>query len=92
MCGAPPGYTGRDRRVDRVVTGRLLGYPMMLALLAMVLYLTIIGANYPSELLSRLLSRGETALNALLAALGAPDWLRGCSPRGRTACLRGWCR
>ena len=65
------GYTGRDRRVDRVVTGRLLGYPMMLALLAMVLYLTIIGANYPSELLSRLLSRGETALNALLAALGA---------------------
>ena len=76
------GYTGRDRRVDRVVTGRLLGYPIMLALLAMVLYLTIIGANYPSELLSRLLSRGETALNALLAALGAPDWLRGLLAEG----------
>ena len=71
------GYTDRDRRIDRIVTGRLLGYPMMLALLALVLYLTIAGANYPSEWLSRLLAHGEAALNALLTALGAPEWLRG---------------
>ena len=35
----------RDRRLDRLLTGRLLGYPLMLALLALVFYLTIRGAN-----------------------------------------------
>lgn len=71
------GYSDRDRRIDRIVTGRLLGYPMMLALLALVLYLTIVGANYPSELLSRLLAHGEAALLAVFTALGAPEWLTG---------------
>ena len=71
------GYTDRDRRIDRIVTGRLLGYPMMLALLAVVLYITIVGANYPSEWLAWLFGHGERALNALFSALGAPEWLRG---------------
>ena len=45
----------RDRRIDRLLTGPVLGYPAMLCLLAGILWLTIAGANYPSQLLSRLL-------------------------------------
>ena len=64
-------------RADRLLTGRLTGYPVMLLLLALVLWLTVEGANLPSELLSRALFWGQERLTALCAALHAPDWLHG---------------
>lgn len=72
----------RDRRIDRLLTGRLLGYPLMLLLLALVFYLTIAGANYPSRLLSSLLFSLEAPLGSALKALGAPPWLRGMLAEG----------
>lgn len=49
-----------DRKLDKVFTGAKTGIPVMLLLLALVLFITIYAANYPSELLSRLLfSLGE---------------------------------
>ncbi len=71
------GYSPLDRKLDRLLTRRGTGYPIMAALLALVFYLTIAGANYPSELLSGLLFRGQDALSSLFAALHAPDWLHG---------------
>ena len=44
-----------DRAIDRVVTSRVWGLPIMLGLFSLVLWLTIIGANYPSSWLSYLL-------------------------------------
>ena len=67
----------RDRRLDRLLTGRLLAWPLTLALLALVLWLSIVGANAPSRWLSTLLFSWEGRLSALLARLGAPNWLRG---------------
>ena len=67
----------RDRLIDRVLTGRFLAWPLMLALLALVFWLSIVGANIPSRWLSALLFAGEEKLAAFLSALGAPDWLRG---------------
>ena len=67
----------RDRRIDRVLTGRYLAWPLMLALLALVFWVSIVGANIPSQWLSTLLFSLEGKLYALLAALGTPDWLRG---------------
>ena len=75
-------YGRRDRRIDRLVTGRLLGYPLMLLLLAIVFYLTISGANYPSQWLSALLFGLEEPLSSLLVSLGAPAWLRGILVEG----------
>ncbi len=49
----------------------------MLALLAGVLWLTMVGANVPSELLSRLLLSRQEPLRGLLQGLGAPWWLEG---------------
>ena len=66
-----------DRRLDRVLTGRLLAWPLMLLLLALVFWLSIVGANRPSQWLSALLFSLEGRLSAALAALGAPEWLRG---------------
>lgn len=67
----------RDRRLDRLLTSRCTGYPAMILLLALVLWLTIQGANYPSELLSRLLFWFQDRLTDLFQFMGAPDWLHG---------------
>lgn len=70
-------YAESDRRLDRLLTSRRTGYPVMLALLAAVLWITVIGANYPSHLLSALLFRGQDALSAVFRYFGAPPWLHG---------------
>ncbi len=66
----------RDRRLDRLFTSRLTGIPIMLLLLAGILWLTITGANYPSEWLSQFLSWVQSKCSAFLLFLGAPEWLR----------------
>lgn len=70
-------YSGRDRRLDRLLTGKLTAYPVMLLLLAFIFWLTITGANYPSELLSRLFAFIGDKLDAVFVSLNAPDWLHG---------------
>lgn len=71
------GKGDRDRRIDRILTSRYFGYPAMLALLALVFWLTIVGTNYISSWLQTLLNGGERLLTRAFAALGAPDWLQG---------------
>ncbi|MDO4581593.1 MAG: ferrous iron transport protein B [Bacillota bacterium] len=70
-------YDERDRRLDRLLTGRRSGYPLMLALLALIFWLTISGANYPSALLADGLFWLQDRLSELFIRLGAPDWLHG---------------
>ena len=67
----------RDRLLDRLLTSRATGIPVMLALLAGILWLTMAGANVPSELLSSLLFSWQEPLRGLLQNLGAPWWLEG---------------
>ncbi len=66
-----------DRRMDRLLTSRGTGYPVMLALLALVFWLTIYASNYPSDLLSTALFWVQDRLSDLFAWFGAPDWLHG---------------
>lgn len=66
----------RDRRIDAILTSRRYGIPIMLALIAFVFFLTITGANVPSEWLSYLLFACAQPLNNLITWLGAPEWLR----------------
>lgn len=67
----------RDRRLDRLLTSRLTGTSIMLAILAAVFWLTITGANYPSQLLSTALFWLQDQLTLLFHYLGAPEWLHG---------------
>lgn len=71
------GYGELDRRIDRVLTSRLTGYPIMLLMLAFIFWLTITGANYPSKLLSAALFKIQDWLTLLFEYIGAPDWLHG---------------
>lgn len=67
----------RDRALDRLLTSRLTGIPVMLLLLGVVLWLTIAGANLPSQLLSRALFSVQEPLRGLLESCHAPWWLTG---------------
>lgn len=71
------GYDATDRKIDRILTSRLTGFPIMLALLALIFWLTITGANYPSQLLSDLFFRLQDKLTEFFIYLNAPDWLHG---------------
>lgn len=67
----------RDRRIDRLVTGKRLGFPLMFLLLLGVFWLTMAGANLPSQWLSRGLFWIQDRLLDGMNALGAPAWLSG---------------
>ncbi len=67
-----------DRTIDRLVTGRWTGFPLMLLLLALVLWLTVEGANVPSGMLaSFLLDTIHPILKSFSAGIGVPWWLDG---------------
>jgi ferrous iron transport protein B len=67
-----------DHAIDRIVTSRWLGFPVMLAILAVVFWLTIIGANIPSAYLaSFLIDSIHPWLKQIAATVGLPAWLNG---------------
>jgi ferrous iron transport protein B len=67
-----------DSTIDKIVTSRWLGFPIMFLLLAVVFWLTVQGANYPSGLLaSLLLDTFHPALKEAAVGIGMPGWLNG---------------
>lgn len=70
-----PAYQFRDWKLDRILTSRLFGYPAMFLLLAFLLWLTITGANYPSQVLADFLFRFQDLLTAWFRQFHAPEWL-----------------
>jgi len=67
-----------DETLDRILTSRTWGFPIMIALLGLVLWVTITGANVPSGLLADLLlGVVYTWLHQLFAAISAPWWITG---------------
>mgnify|MGYP001157924218 CR=1 FL=1 len=74
---APPRFD-LDRTIDRLVTSRTWGFPIMALLLTVVFWITIQGANVPSGLLATLLlDTVHPALKDAAGALGFPWWLSG---------------
>ncbi|NJD19514.1 MAG: ferrous iron transporter B, partial [Gemmatimonadetes bacterium] len=67
-----------DRALDRLLTNRWTGFPLMLGVLAAVFWITIEGANVPSSLLAALLlDTVHPWLKAVGAGMGLPWWLAG---------------
>lgn len=71
------GYNEGDRKLDKILTSRFTGYPVMIGMLAVVFWLTITGANYPSQMLADALFRLQDQLTKAFLAVGAPPWLHG---------------
>ena len=67
-----------DRTLDHILTSKLWGFPIMILLFAVMLWITITGANVPSGWLSSLLiDHGHPWLRGLFVSMGAPWWLTG---------------
>jgi len=67
-----------DLKIDKIVTSKLLGFPLMFLMLAVVFWLTVAGANYPSGLLASLLiDTMHPILKNLATAINLPWWLDG---------------
>ena len=67
-----------DAKIDKIVTSKIFGFPIMFLILGVVLWLTIIGANYPSSMLANLLlDTIHPALKSGAAGIGMPWWLDG---------------
>lgn len=65
----------RDRKLDRIFLSKRFGIPVMILLLGVVLWITIIGANYPSDLLGKILFGFGDILSVGLQKIHAPQWL-----------------
>ena len=74
---APKQYTLRDQRIDKILTSKLTGIPIMILLLVVILWITITLANIPSEMLANMFSAIETKLRELFIYMAAPKWLTG---------------
>ena len=72
----PPVISRKTPLLDRILTNRYTAFPFMLLLLMGIFYITIVGANKPSELLSIAFSWLEVRLNQLLLAINTPELLR----------------
>jgi len=68
-------YNERDRKIDKVLTSKTFGIPIMLLFLGFVFWLTITGANYPSSLLSKWFGMLQDKLLIFLSYIHSPWWL-----------------
>ena len=62
----------RNRKIDRILTGKITAFPLMLILLAGIFYITISGANIPSGWLNRMLFDLEAVLYNGSISIGIP--------------------
>lgn len=73
----PENYNKKDRWLDQWFTGKWTGFPCMILFLTGILWLTIIGTNYPSKyLMSGMFWMLEKFRNCFLW-LGTPRWMQG---------------
>lgn len=76
-------------KIDKIVTSKIFGIPIMLCLLGFIFWLTIVFANYPSQMLSNGFGYLEEKLLVFFEWINAPDWLTGVLVLGLFKTL-GW--
>ena len=67
----------RTEKLDKILTSKFTGIPIMLVLFGLLFWLTAVGANYPSELLGRLFDYLKQGLYSLFDVLQAPSFIKG---------------
>ena len=69
-------YNSRDRRIDKILTSKTFGIPIMILFLGLIFYITIVGANYPSEWLSQFFSCLQEKIVYAFEIFKVPVWLK----------------
>lgn len=70
-------HSNRDRKIDKILTSKKFGIPIMILFLGIIFWITITGANYPSTVLSNFFGYLQEKLLILFDNLNAPSWLTG---------------
>lgn len=70
-------YNLKDRKIDKILTSKLFGIPIMIILLMIIFWITIKGANYPSDLLFSFFSYLEGYILKFLQFINTPWWFNG---------------
>lgn len=68
-------YNDRDKKIDKILTSKMYGIPIMILFFGLIFWLTIIGANYPSQLLSNLFDFVSPYIEGFMLWLHLPTWL-----------------
>ena len=68
-------YSNRDRKIDKILTSKKFGIPIMLLFLGVIFWLTIVGSNYPSQALFSMFGWLQEKLILLAEFLHCPEWL-----------------
>ncbi len=69
-------YTKRDRILDNLFTSKFTGIPIMILVFALIFWLTVYGANLPSDLLFEFFNLCKNYLNELILRIGINDMVR----------------
>ena len=75
ICLKNQSHNQLDRKIDSLLTSRTFGIPIMIALLGLVFWITIVGANFPSTVLAKGLFWIEGQLTVFFGWLGSPLWV-----------------
>lgn len=68
-------YNLRNKKIDKILTSKKFGIPIMLAFLGIIFWITIVGANYPSSLLSNFFNYIQDKLLYLFNILNVPNFI-----------------
>ncbi len=68
-------YTSRDRKIDKILTSKKWGIPIMILFLALIFWLTIVGSNYPSNMLFAFFEWIQQGLLKLANWVHLPQWI-----------------
>ena len=65
----------KESKLDKILTSKKTGIPLMILMFAFIFFLTIKGANVPSEILSNILFGLEEYIYNFLKLIGLPIWI-----------------
>ena len=68
-------YREKDRKIDKILTSKIWGIPIMILFLGVIFWITIIGANYPSEILFSIFNWGQDKLIVFASHINCPTWI-----------------
>lgn len=68
-------YGAKDRKIDKILTSKKFGIPIMIFFLAIIFWITIIGANYPSDILFNIFSWFQEKLINFSEFIHCPKWI-----------------
>lgn len=74
-CGE--NISNKTKKLDSILTSKITGIPIMIILLALLFWITAVGANYPSQLLSSLFDYLKNGLVWIFDFFNSPDFIKG---------------